>query len=130
MDITKKEKEKELTKELIEKGIQTHHISYEPAITIDILIDLHKEFHGHGTGPPKKGFVEKTTKEITKSKMIKKPLLKRGTHVDFNVHPMLLTMLFVNGKAKIVGQNKDGKEIYEVDEKILEKTKEIWKQRK
>lgn len=27
--------------------IQTHHISYNPEITIDILKELHEEFHGH-----------------------------------------------------------------------------------
>lgn len=45
------------------KGTQSHHISYDPEITIDILKDLHVKFHGHGTGRAK-GF--KGTKGIRK----------------------------------------------------------------
>lgn len=29
---------------------QTHHISYDPEVTIDILKDLHEKYHNHGTG--------------------------------------------------------------------------------
>lgn len=30
--------------------IQTHHISYDPEITIDILKSLHQQYHKHWTG--------------------------------------------------------------------------------
>lgn len=38
---------------MIEKEIQTHHISYDPEITVNIPRKLHIKIHRHGTGPPK-----------------------------------------------------------------------------
>ena len=46
--------------ELAKKGFQTHHISYDPEITVDILRRVHEKFHGHGVGI--------ATGEIPKSK--------------------------------------------------------------
>jgi len=38
-----------------ENELQTHHISYDPEVTVDLPRDLHIEIHRHGTGPPKGG---------------------------------------------------------------------------